>query len=632
MKKQLLILGLIAVGFISCKQEPAVKVKEYSIEQFYKNKQISGGAFSQDEKRLLVTSNESGIYNLFEINIADGTKKQITNSKEESFFAIDYVPNSNKILYSSDKGGNEISHIYLLNEDSTSTDLTPEPKAKAAFGGWNKDKTAFYFLSTKRDPRFFDLYKMDIKTWKPTLLFLNDEGLDFSGISWDEKYVALTQSVTTSENKLFLMSFSDNKMSEISLPDKLGTYGGSGFSRDGKYFYYITNGGGEYQYLVSYDIATGDRKTVYETNWDVAYSFFSWNDKYKVISINQDGKNTLKIFDNSTGQEVAFPEVSDGDILGIDISDSEKYMRLSVGTSKSPSNIYFYSFETKELKKLTNTLNPDIDQSQLVSAEVVRYKSFDGLDIPAIFYKPLIASKRNKVPALVWVHGGPGGQSRVGYFSLIQYLVNHGYAILAVNNRGSSGYGRSFNKMDDQNHGEKDLMDCVYGKKYLQTLEYINPEKIGIIGGSYGGYMTMAAMTFQPDEFKVGVNLFGVTNWLRTLKSIPPFWASFKKALYAEMGDPTTTDSVRLYNISPLFHADKIKNPIMVLQGSNDPRVLKVESDEIVAAVEKNNIPVEYVVFPDEGHGFVKKENEIKGYGAILVFLDKYLKEEIKKQ
>ncbi|NOU19445.1 MAG: alpha/beta fold hydrolase [Bacteroidales bacterium] len=631
MKKQLLVLGLIAVGIISCKQEPTVKVKEYSIEQFYKNKQIRGGAFSQDEKRLLVTSNESGIYNLFEINIADGAKKQITNSKEESFFAIDYVPNSNKILYSSDKGGNEISHIYLLNEDSTSTDLTPEPKAKANFGGWNKDKTAFYFLSTKRDPRFFDLYKMDIKTWKSTLLFLNDKGLNYSGISWDEKYIALTQSITSSESKLFLMNSSDKKMSEISLPDKIGTYGGTGFSRDGKYFYYITNGGGEYQYLVSYDIATGERKTVYETNWDVAYSFFSWNDKYKVISINQDGKNALKIFDNSTGQEVAFPEVSDGDILGIDISDSEKYMRLSVGTSKSPSNIYFYSFETKELKKLTNTLNPDIDQNQLVSAEVVRYKSFDGLDIPAIFYKPLIANKNNKVPALVWVHGGPGGQSRVGYFSLIQYLVNHGYAILAVNNRGSSGYGKTFNKMDDQNHGEKDLMDCVYGKKYLQTLEYINPEKIGIIGGSYGGYMTMAAMTFQPDEFKVGVNLFGVTNWLRTLKSIPPFWASFKKALYAEMGDPTTADSVRLYNISPLFHADKIKNPVMVLQGSNDPRVLKVESDEIVAAAQKNNIPVEYVVFPDEGHGFVKKENEIKGYGAILVFLDKYLKEEVKK-
>ncbi len=227
---------------------------------------------------------------------------------------------------------------------------------------------------------------------------------------------------------------------------------------------------------------------------------------------------------------------------------------------------------------------------------------------------------------LVVVHGGPGGQSRVGYASLIQFLVNHGYAILAVNNRGSSGYGKTFYKMDDRDHGDKDLKDCIWGKKWLQTQDYIDSAKIGILGGSYGGFMTMAAMTSAPNEFKVGVDLFGVTNWIRTLKSTPPWWASFRNALFQEMGDPFTADSVRLYNISPLFHADKIKNPIMVLQGANDPRVLPAESDEIVAAVRKNNVPVEYVTFPDEGHGFVKKENEIKGYGQILVFLDKYLK------
>ncbi len=180
--------------------------------------------------------------------------------------------------------------------------------------------------------------------------------------------------------------------------------------------------------------------------------------------------------------------------------------------------------------------------------------------------------------------------------------------------------------MDDLNHGDKDLKDCIWGKKWLQSQETTDPEKIGIIGGSYGGYMTMAALTFAPDEFQVGVNIFGVTNWLRTLKSIPPYWESFRLALYAELGDPNTQDSIRLYNISPVFHAQNVKKPLMVLQGANDPRVLQVESDEIVAAVRKNNVPVEYVVFPDEGHGFRKKENEIDGYGKILQFLDKYLK------
>jgi len=238
-------------------------------------------------------------------------------------------------------------------------------------------------------------------------------------------------------------------------------------------------------------------------------------------------------------------------------------------------------------------------------------------------YRPV---ERTSDAVLLWIHGGPGGQSRLGFSSLIQYYVNHGYAILAVNNRGSSGYGKTFYNLDNQRHGEDDLMDCVKAKDFLAGLEYIDMTRVGIMGGSYGGYMTMAALTYQPEEFAVGVNLFGVTNWLRTLKSIPPYWEAFRTALYDELGDPFTEDSVRLYEISPLFHAQNVTKPLMVLQGANDPRVLQVESDEIVAAVKQNGVPVEYVIFDDEGHGFLKKENQIKGYGQILEFLDKYLK------
>ena len=180
--------------------------------------------------------------------------------------------------------------------------------------------------------------------------------------------------------------------------------------------------------------------------------------------------------------------------------------------------------------------------------------------------------------------------------------------------------------MDNKNHGDKDLKDVIAGKDYLATLPYIDSSKIGVLGGSYGGYITLAALAFHPDEFKVGVDIFGVANWLRTLKEIPPYWESFKKALYEEIGDPNTDDTVRLKQYSPLLHASKIKKPLMVLQGANDPRVLKVESDEIVESVRKNGVPVEYIVFDNEGHGFLKKENEIKGYGQIVTFLDKYLK------
>lgn len=623
MRKLTYLLGILIL--VSCATEQR-EIEKYSIEEFYKNTRISGGIFSEDETRLLVSSDETGIFNLFEINIADGSRSQLTSSTVESFFAVGYLPGTNQVLYTADKGGNEISHIYLLNEDGSSTDLTPAENENASFAGWSEDKKAMYYISNKRDPRFFDLYKMYTADWKPMMLYENNDGMFVAGMSDDENILVLQKPLTTSDIKLYLYDRTTKALTEISSEDKPGSYGASGFSKDGKEFYYITDVDKEFSYLVRYVIETGERETIFEADWDVMYSYLSETEKYRVFGINEDGKNTLIIKDNATGETVDFPVIPDGDIVAVSISESEKNMRLTVGTSKAPSNIYVYNFESGDLKKLTEVLNAEINPDDLVSAEVVRYQSFDGLEIPAIYYKPLEASKRNKVPALVWVHGGPGGQSRVGYSSLIQYLVNHGYAVLAVNNRGSSGYGKTFYKMDDRNHGDGDLKDCIWGKKWLQEQDYIDPDKIGIIGGSYGGYMTMAAMTFQPDEFQVGVNIFGVTNWLRTLKSIPPWWEANRKALYEEMGDPFTQDSIRLYEISPLFHAHNVKNPIMVLQGANDPRVLQVESDEIVEAVREGGVHVEYVLFPDEGHGFRKKENEINGYGQILAFLDKFLK------
>lgn len=618
-----LLLLLLAAGCSEQQQEP---VEQYTIEQFYGNTRVGGGYFSPDETKLLISSDESGIFNVYEIDLETGDRIQVTHSTEDSYFAVGYVPSTGEILYSADKGGNEVSHIYLLNSGGEATDLTPGEEEKASFAGWNAGKTAFYYTSNKRDPKYFDLYKMDVSTWQPEMLYRNEDGLDVASISRDEKVIALTLPLTTSTNQLFLRNTETGEETEISDPAKTGSYSASDFSNDGTKFFYTTDADQEFSYLVEYDVASGNRSTFYESDWDVAYSTLSEHEKYRVILVNEDGRNKVILLDNATGDEVNFPEIPDADILSIAISDSEEKMRLMVGSSKAPTNLYVYDITSESLTKLTETLNPEINPDHLVAAEVIRYPSFDGLEIPAIYYKPHQASEENTVPALVWVHGGPGGQSRTGFSALIQYLVNNGYAILAVNNRGSSGYGKTFFRMDDRDHGGGDLQDCIWGKKWLQEQNYIDAEKIGIMGGSYGGFMTMAAMAFEPDEFKVGVNIFGVTNWLRTLKSIPPWWESARQALYDELGNPHTEDSVHLYNISPLFHAHQVKNPIMVLQGANDPRVLQVESDEIVEAVRENDVPVEYLVFPDEGHGFIKKENEIKGYGQILSFLDTYLK------
>ena len=622
------LLALLVLMGCNNNDEPAARkdVKQYSIAQLYKTKNIGGGLFNKDETKILVQNNETGIYNLYEITLSDTSMKQLTNSSKESFFAVDYIAGTDKTIYSADQGGNENSHLYLRQPDGSVKDLTPGEKEKASFFGWDKARANLYYTSNKRNPKFFDLYKMDTAQWKSNMIYQNDSSLDVNTISYNEKFFVLTKSITTDKNEMYLYDVAKKEMKKLSIETEDATYNPQGFELNDSSFYYLTNEGKEFTYVVKYNIGTGAKEKVYETNWDVSYMYFSENGKYRVIGVNEDGRNKVILYDHKTGAQLKFPEIKEGEVQGVNISPSEKNMILFVASDKSPVNLWNYKFEDQSLKQLTKTLSPEVDPNDLVQAEVIKFNSFDGQEIHSILYKPLTASKDAKVPALVWVHGGPGGQSRAGYSQSVQYFVNHGYAILMVNNRGSSGYGKSFYKMDNRNHGDKDLMDCVFGKRWLAKQGYIDSTRIGIYGGSYGGFMSLAGIIFHPEEFKVGVDLFGVANWTRTLRSIPPYWESFRKALYEEMGDPNSADSVRLKKISPLYNTDKIKTPLLVLQGSNDPRVLPVESDEIVAGAKNNGTPVEYVKFPDEGHGFVKKENQMKAAEETVKFLDKYLK------
>ncbi len=566
---------------------------------------------------------------MYTIAAQGGEMKPVTASDSSSVFGISYFPEDERMLFRMDGNGDEIYHIYLRDLDGSHRDLTPYEGKRANFYGWTKNKSSFLFSSNKRDDRYSDLYEIDIRDFSEKLVYTNEEGYFLGGLSNDKKYLTLIKPINTNDSDLFLYDIEDKSLTKINQNQSANSP--EDFSPDGKYVYFTTDEGGEFSRLMRYGIADKTVEEVMQRDWDILGSYFTENGTYQVTYINEDAKNVIEVMDVANGKNIELPALDGMDITNVGFSRDEKSMRFYAGGSHTPSNLYVYDLETKEQTKLTEVLNNEIQGQDLVHAEVIRYKSFDGLEIPAIYYKPHQATADNKVPALVWVHGGPGGQSRQNFNSLLQYVVNHGYAVLAVNNRGSSGYGKSFFKMDDLNHGDKDLKDCIEGKNWLAEQKEIDPDKIGIIGGSYGGYMTMAALTYAPEEFDVGVNLFGVTNWIRTLRSIPPWWAAQKEALYLELGDPNSADSVRLRAISPLFHTDKVTKPLIVLQGAKDPRVLQVESDEIVAGVKANGVPVEYVLFEDEGHGFVKKENQIKANSKILEFLDQYLKKEKEK-
>ena len=599
--------------------------KEYTIQEFMNTTSFGGSSFSHDEKSIIIRSNQSGVNNAFEIDLITSDSKQLTFSDSNSISPISYFPNDKRFLFRSDQGGNEIWHIYLFNLDGTTIDLTPGEQSRSLFLKWANDKKSFFFTSNKRNPKYMDLYEMSIDSFKSALIFKNDDALNIGDISKNKRYLALSKAYTRDNSDLYLYSFDNKSLTKILFEDADVNHNPAGFSINSETLYFVTDLNSEFRYLKKYNIKSGKVETVQKESWDIVANYFSDSGKYRITTINKDSQTEIKILDTSSGKHLKLPKMPRGNISSVNISKSESLISFYHGSSQSPMNLYYYKIGSRKPSRLTNSMNPLIDEKHLGEAQIIRYNSLDGLEIPAIYYKPPQANKGNKVPAIVRVHGGPGGQARVGYRASTQYLVNNGYAVLDINNRGSSGYGKTFQTLDDQAHGKGDLDDCVAAVDWLKSQNHINGENIGILGGSYGGYMVMAAMAFRPDAFDVGVNIFGVTNWVRTLKSIPPWWEAARESLYKELGNPFTQEEY-LYSISPLFHAEKIKKPVLVLQGANDPRVLQVESDEMVDAIKKQNVPVEYVVFPDEGHGFSKKKNQIISNEAILTFLDKYLK------
>jgi len=601
-------------------------VPRYTIEQFMNTTAMFAASFSPDERSILVTSDQTGVFNAYEIPVAGGKPQARTHSTTDGVFTVGYLPHDRRLLYLQGAGGNENDHLYLLDTTGTARDLTPGDSLKAVFIDWAGDDSSFFYATNGRDRRFFDVFEMPIATFTPRLVFRDTVGYQVAAISPDKRSMALQRAITTQNSDMYIRDVQTGELRHLSPHEGDVQYTPQAFSPDGKYLYYTTDEGSEFAWLARYDLVTGKRDTVERPSWDVDFAYFSKHGKYLVAGINADARTEITVHEAATLRPVALPSVPVGEIRGVQISPSERLMAFYVNGSRAPSNLYVLDLKTSKLRRLTQNLSAEVDPADLVEAQVVRFPSYDGVQVPSLLYRPLQVPSTDRAPAVLWIHGGPGGQSRVGYSALLQYFTNHGYVVLAVNNRGSGGYGKTFDKMDDQRHGEADLDDLVWAKRYLATLGYVDSSRVAVAGGSYGGYLTLAAVTFRPETFAAGIDFFGISNWVRTIRSIPPWWESFRKALYAEMGDPNGPDSVRLYRISPLFHADAIQKPLLVLQGANDPRVLKVESDQIVDAVRRRGGVAEYVVFPDEGHGFIKKENNITAYRTALEFLDKYVK------
>lgn len=611
----------------------AATVPTYSAEAFFQTTSYrmvgeSGKAFSADGSALLISSDETGVFNAYRLPVDGSEPEAMTDSDDNAVFAVSWFPHDDRILYTYDGAGNELNHIVVRELDGTNRDLTPGDAVKADFVSWSDGNESFYLVTTERNQTSFDLYRYSAADYSRELVYENP-GFLISEISGDGRWLALDKPRTSADSDIYVVDLESDEREPALITEHEGNveHTSMGFTSDSSALIYGTDEHGEFNQAWRHDLASGEKSQYVVADWDVSYVSHSRSGQYLLYGVNVDARTEVTLRDVESGEPVELPELPLGEMRNVSFSADESHLALIVNADNSPSNIHVIDLREGNTRQLTDALNPEIDQSHLVMSEVIRYPSFDGLEIPSVLYKPHGASAGNPVPGLVLVHGGPGGQTRTGYRAMVQHLVNHGYAILGANNRGSSGYGKTFYHLDDKRHGEEDLQDIVHGRQYLESLDWIDGDKIGVIGGSYGGYMVAAALAFEPEAFDVGIDIFGVTNWVRTLESIPPWWEAFKESLYDEMGDPAT-DAERHRRISPLFHASNIVRPTLVIQGANDPRVLQVESDELVAAIQANEVPVEYVVFPDEGHGFRKRINQITASEAYVRFLDTYLKGE----
>lgn len=622
------LIGTLAAGLVGAAalaSPSAAETPRYEIEQFLAAENFGRLSFSPDGRKILVSSNRTGIPNIYVMPATGGELTPVTRSTKETIQSIGYFPHDERILYSSDQGGNELAHIYVRELDGQVRDVTPGERHVARFVEWSQDGKSFFVMTNERNPRFFDLYEYSATDYSRRLLFTNDQAYQVRAISPDRRYVGVSRIIDNATVASYVYDTAEQRLIQIG-PDKTGIASEpTAFSADSKAVFYVSDEGREFKQLLRQDIASGARTVVFSPDWDVSGASLSPDGRRLVVGVNEDARGRPYMFDATTLKAMKLDGFGPRTSAGFMMARNAPLALVTETDGATPGEVYLRDLKTGQRKLLLSSTPPGIARSDLVVGEVVRFASYDGVKVPGILYVPKDARKGDGRPAVIHVHGGPGDESRIGYRPMVQYLVNHGYVVFEINNRGSSGSGKSFYHMDDRRHGDADLDDVVAAKRMLVETGYVDARRVAIQGQSYGGYMALAGLTFRPTEFAAGVDIYGVSNWPRLLRSTPSWWEDLRRLLFTEMGDPEK-DAEHLAKISPVFHADRIVRPLLVLQGANDPRVLPQESEDIVAKVKANGVPTKYVLFPDEGHGFRKTANQAVAYRTIKEFLDEHLK------
>ena len=641
MKNSILLSAVIALFLITITMSVSAQLPPLiDRELFFGNPEIAGAQISPDGKYISFIKPYNNVRNIWVKGVDEPFEKAkpLTDEKKRPIPGYFWSHDSKYILFVKDNDGDENFNVYAVNPNAAPESGAVVPKAMnltnatgvqtQLYAVPESEPDFIYIGVNDRDRAWHDLYKVQISTGKKTLLRENKDR--FSGWIFDNKDRLRLATRSTESGDTEILKVEGDKFTKIYSCNVYEVCSPLRFHKDDKRVFMESNKGDrDLSQLVLFDPETQKEELVEQDPMkrvDFGGVIFSEVSKELVGTTYNDDKVRVLWKDKKFESDYNLIKKRLGDreiSFGSSTKDEQKFI-VSSFSDTDPGTVWLYDRKTKDLSTLY-TVREKLPRKDLAEMKPIRYKSSDGLEIPAYLTLPKGVPAKN-LPLVVVPHGGPWGRDSWGYNSFAQFLANRGYAVLMPNFRASTGFGKKFLDSGNNQWGEKMQDDITWGVKYLIDQGIADPKRVGIMGGSYGGYATLAGVTFTPDLYAAAIAIVAPSNLNTLLGSIPPYWEQIRQMFHKRMGDPNTPEGkAQLERQSPLNHVAKIKTPLMIVQGANDPRVKKAESDQIVIALRERNYPVQYLLADDEGHGFQRPVNNMAMFAASEKFLAKYL-------
>jgi len=644
MKSQRLLVFLLSAVIAGLFLAPPVAAKLPPLldrELFFGNPEIAGAQISPDGKFIAFLKPWNDTRNIWVKGTFEpfSAARLLTSETKRPIPGFFWSQDSRFILFVKDNDGDENYNVWAVNPQDPPEEGKPTPKARnltdlkgvrtMIYSVPKKQPDVIWVGLNDRDPSWHDLYRVRIATGEKELVYKNTDRI--VGWEFDLEGQPRLAARILENGDTEILAFDSGQFKKVYGCSVLETCGTLRFSKDGIKVYLLTNRGENVNFiqLSLLDLTTGQEEKIESDplgRVDLSQAIFSERTDELVGTVYLEDKPRVYFRDPTWAEMYSYLQKKlPGKVVNISsMTRDEKLMLVTATADTEPGETYLFD---RERKKLTfqYRIRERLPRKYLASVQPIRYRSSDGLEIPAYLTLPKGIPAKN-LPLVVVPHGGPWARDFWGYSGMAQFLANRGYAVLQPNFRGSTGYGKAFLNAGNKQWGEKMQDDITWGVKYLVEKGIADPKRVGIMGGSYGGYATLAGVTFTPDLYAAAVDIVGPSNLITLLESIPPYWEAMRVIFHVRMGDPSTPEGkAQLERQSPLNHVDKIKTPLMVVQGANDPRVKKSESDQIVVALRDKGFAVEYLLADDEGHGFARPVNQMAMFAAVEKFLAKHL-------